>query len=344
MSEVKLGKVAFPSYIQDSHEVPQPIKADVPCWSENYFDHGYDPSQDLGFFFHMSRMPFNPNVFEGVFAIYLPGDRYLVARDFSWADDNPKGPGSNALRYEVIKPHQKWSKRFRGAAQLVTGEQMRSGPIADDSHVFVDVDLTWEAAGPIFDIGTDMGTQFWAHFHYEQHGTITGRISFDGTCLGKGKESYEFKGTGLRDHSIGARDVAPMGTHVWTTGHTPSGKLFMIMDVHLKEGDPFIYCILGDKANGFSRVKQTSKSALIEKASQYKDGYEMRFETEDGKKHVLKAEIIKGVPYSFTGPNEWCLGFNSNAHHVLYEGISRFELDGEVCYGLTERSIIPPGK
>ncbi|WP_084027694.1 hypothetical protein [Mycobacterium avium] len=324
----------YPSYLKDSDELPQPVR-DIPLWSENYLTQAFDPSTGVGFFFHLSRMPFNYNVWEGVFTCYLPGDRFLVARDFSW-DSNDKGPGSNALRFEVVKPWERWSKRFRGAALLVTGDQLRAGPIADDSHVFVDADLTFDNIGPVFDIG-DMGDQFWARAHYEQHGKFSGRVSFDATHLALGSESYEFNGTGLRDHSVGARDILKMNNHVWTHGEFPSGRLFMVMDVHTKVGPPFLYVVVGDK-DGFHTVELTRPTARIDDPSQVFDSHELCFVGPDGPS-VIKAEILQAIPYSFTGPNEWSLGTHPNAHHLVIEGLTRFEWDGEVGYGLTERSV-----
>lgn len=324
----------YPSYLKDSDELPQPVR-DIPLWSENYLTQALDPSTGVGFFFHLSRMPFNYNVWEGLFTCYLPGDRFLVVRDFSW-DTNEKGPGSNALRFEVVKPYEQWSKRFRGAALLVTGDELRAGPIPDDSHVFVDADLTFNNIGPVFDIG-DMGDQFWARSHYEQHGRFTGRISFDATHIGKGAESYEFNGTGLRDHSVGARDILKMNNHVWAHGEFPSGKLFMVMDVHTKVGPPFLYVVIGDQ-NGFHKVELTRPTARIDDASQVFDPHEFHFVGPDGPS-VIKGEILQAIPYSFTGPNEWSLGTHPSAHHLVIEGQTRWEWDGEAGYGLTERSV-----
>jgi len=326
--------VEYPSYLKDSDELPQPVR-DIPLWSENYLTQAFDPATGVGFFFHLSRMPFNYDIWEGLFTCFLPGDRFLVARDFSW-DTNDKGPGSNALRFEVVTPWQRWSKRFRGAALLVTGDQLRAGPIADDSHVFVDADLTFDNIGPVFDIG-DMGEQFWARAHYEQHGQFTGHVSFDGTHLGLGAERYDFTGTGLRDHSLGARDILKMNNHVWTHGEFPSGRLFMVMDVHTKVGPPFTYVVVGDQ-NGFTKVELTRPTSRIDDASQVFDPHELHFVGPNGPS-VIKAQILQAIPYSFTGPNEWSLGTHPNAHHLVIEAQTRFEWDGEVGYGLTERSV-----
>jgi hypothetical protein len=325
----------FPSYLMDDSEGPQPVQ-DVPLWSENYFTQAYDPNAGVGFYFHFSRMPFNYNIWEGLFTCYLPDDRFLVARDFSW-DSDPAGPGTNQLQFEVIKPWRQWSKRFRGAAQLVTGDQLRAGPIADDSHVFVEMDLTFDALAPQFDIG-DMGEQFWAKKHYEQHGRFTGTVSYDGNTLGKGAESFEIDGTGLRDHSVGPRDISKMDNHAWFHGQFPSGRNFMVMDLRTKpDYTDFKYIVVGD-GEGYTRADLMDPTPLIEDPANTFDGYELRFDSDQGQS-VIKAEVLQASVYSFTGPNEWCLGTHPNAHHLLIEGQTRFDWDGEIGYGLTERSV-----
>jgi hypothetical protein len=324
----------FPSYLKDRDELPQPVQ-DVPLWSENYLSQAYDPTSGVGFFFHVSRMPFNYNIWEGVFTCFLPGDRFLVARDFSW-DTNDKGPGSNALRFEVVEPWKTWSKTFKGAAQLVTGDELRAGAVQDDSHVYVEMELTFDAMAPVFDIG-DMGTQFWAHAHYEQHGKYTGKVAFEGTHLGVGAESYEFNGVGMRDHSVGARNVSKLKNHAWLTGEFPSGRVFMLMDLVLKEGPGFTYIVISDGTT-FTRVQLTNPSPIINDAADVFQSYALEFEGPEGPS-VIKAEILQAMPYSFTGPNEWCLGTSPKVRNLIVEAQTRFEWDGEVGYGLTERSV-----
>jgi hypothetical protein len=338
VASLSRGQRVTPPVLTDTDEYPQPLGS-APLWSENYLTHAYDHTTGVGIFLHFNRVPFNQHIWEGVFACYLPGDRFLVVRDFSWDENNHKGPGANNLRYEVIEPFRQWRKTFRGAARLVTGTELRAGPLNDGIHVFVDMDLVFDGSGPAFNL-QDMGKQFWGTDHYEQHGDITGRIHFDGAHVGLGSESYDFSGPSLRDHSHGPRDLRPMKNSAWLHGDFPSGRRFLLFHVWLKAGPPYKYFRVGDQ-DGFALVELTSETPLIQDLDQALDPYELHFAGTDGA-GVIRAEPLQALPFSFVGPNEWVIGRHVDAHHLCVETMSRFEWDGEIGYGNSERSVYFP--
>ena len=54
----------------------------------------------------------------------------------------------------------------------------------------------------------------------------------------------------------------------------------------------------------------------------------------------IGTEILHLLPNGFEGPNDICLGYDPTVTTAAnFEGFSRFEWDGEVGYGLTERSV-----
>ncbi|HEV7534198.1 MAG TPA: hypothetical protein VGP90_01110, partial [Acidimicrobiia bacterium] len=56
--------------------------------------------------------------------------------------------------------------------------------------------------------------------------------------------------------------------------------------------------------------------------------------------HRIGAEILHLLPNGFEGPNDICLGYDPSVTTTAnFEGMSRFEWDGEIGYGLTERSL-----
>jgi hypothetical protein len=58
--------------------------------------------------------------------------------------------------------------------------------------------------------------------------------------------------------------------------------------------------------------------------------------------HRISAEILHLLPNGFEGPNDICLGYDPAITTTAnFEAMSRFEWDGEVGYGLTERSLRP---
>ena len=67
------------------------------------------------------------------------------------------------------------------------------------------------------------------------------------------------------------------------------------------------------------------------------------FETDSGIE-TIKAEVLQSLPLLTLGPSE--LGFGTGeapkSGHVLYDCQARYEWDGEVGYGLLERSVERP--
>ena len=58
--------------------------------------------------------------------------------------------------------------------------------------------------------------------------------------------------------------------------------------------------------------------------------------------HRIRGEILHLLPNGFDGPNDICLGYDPAVTSAAnFEAMSRFEWDGEVGYGLTERSLRP---
>jgi hypothetical protein len=322
-------------YLSDSDEYPHPVQ-DVPLWSENYLTQFYDPDAQVGVYMHLSRSPINPNLWLENFVVYLPGNRFLVSRGYG-NRDTPTGPAAVGLSWECTRPYVEWIKRFDGGARLVSGEELIAGPLADGMHIGVQMELTCRASGHVFDMG-DMSHQSWAKLHYEQHCDMTGHVSY----LGK---RIEVKGTGLRDHSVGPRDLSRMGNHVWHSGQFPSGRGFQFCNVRYREGcgdGELRYAVVTDH-DGIHLATMENTPIITEESQAY-DGYEMRMVTGDGTRHVIRAEVLQVMPFSLLGPNEISHGNNTGpaATHLLLDCQARYEWDGEIGYGLTERSVVRP--
>jgi hypothetical protein len=67
--------------------------------------------------------------------------------------------------------------------------------------------------------------------------------------------------------------------------------------------------------------------------------YQIRLRDGRGKQVLITAEQLHVMPFGFIGESELVLGYAPDkVSHQVYEGMTRFTLDGEVGYGLTERS------
>jgi hypothetical protein len=315
-------------------ELPHPTDSSTPGWSESFLVQAYSPETGIGFFAHTNRCSFDPELWSDVVSVYLPGDRFAVAKGFDYSQDPAQVGG--CLAFEIQKPFQTHITRFRGAAQLVDGAVLRAGPAPSGMHVGLDIELAYSALGQPFGVG-DLKPGALGHTHYEQHLTVQGHITLDGVRT-------EFNGTGFRDHTWGPRDLSVMGNHHWMHGQFPSGKWFSTMVVSRRGGGtPLLdFHIVGDRTR-MQRATLVSPPPLLDFDEQVWDPWEVQLQTDDGVQ-IISGEILAPMPFSFVGPVEMTLGIDTgpNASHGIYESQSRLTWNGETGFGLCERSVARP--
>jgi len=305
----------------------QPIQ-DIPLWTESFHGSGYDAETRLGIFVHVARAQFDPALWDETCVVFLPDGRFAVCRDFGYGD-TPEGPSANAVTYVYLTPFEEWNVRFRGGVRVVTADELAANTLADGVHVKAEVNLRMRALGPAFGI-RGMGQEFWAHGHYEQHIGLRGTVQVAGT-------RYGFDGTGMRDHSVGPRDINDLDRHTWCHGEFPSGRVFMAMAVDAADGSSLRYAVVGQRDGLREATMLEPGATLITSAAQSGDPYTVELDGPDGPT-TIRAEILHSLPLSMCGTNDWVPGTRGDGHHLMYEGQTRFEWDGEIGYGLTERS------
>lgn len=323
-----------PVHLTDIDELTHPVE-DVALWSENYLSYVWSPSNEVGVYMHFNRPPFNPRLWHDIFVVYLPGDEYLVAKGFTpETNAAARGPRGAGLDWTCNEPWAQWTKRFEGAVQHVTGDELRSGALLDGVHTGARMELVYRAMGTAFGVG-DLSQQDWAVEHYEQHCAVTGWIEHEGT-------RYEIDGTGLRDHSWGPRDLSRMADHVWLQGQFPSGRTFMAIYVRNRSGHGHLdYHLIGDR-DGNLQVATLRNPPVISDDSQPLNPYVLEFELADGTVETISAEVLTGCPIGLVGQSEMAYGvdFRPQTSHTLWECLARFQWNGEVGYGLSERSVM----
>ena len=320
-----------PDYLQAADEVTHKPR-DVPLWSENYLSQVYAPEAEIGFWFHLGRSAFDVHLWNEIFIAYLPGDQYLVASSFSYGECE-QGPLGNQLHYRCVEPFKKWTKSFRGAANLVSGETLRAGPFVPGRSMHVDVELYWESLGPAWDLGPPSIHDTWASAHYEQHGVVRGTICYDGKRI-------ELAGSGIRDHSWGPRDLSRFNTHAWMSGQFPDGRTFEIFHTVDTHGREKTHAILGD-AHSIRAAKMVTKAPLITNIDHVGKAYDIVLTSESGGRAEIHAEIIQAPPMVFAGASELLFGHHRppTSTHLLFEAQTRFFWDGQIGFGLTDRTI-----
>lgn len=347
MSQTADTQTFAPAWLQPDDDRTHAVRDDIPLWSESYQSDVYDPERRIGVHMHFGRAPFNVRLWHDIFAVYLPNDEFLVAKNFRFGDTPGAGPEGGGVVYECHEPFREWTKRFNGAAQHVTGEQLRSGPLVDGLHVGVELELRYTAHGPAFNAGmlqerTEVA--FWHDSnasHIQQFCSVEGFLRFGG-------EEFPIRGDAMRDHSWGKRDLSILDNHVWLSGYFPSGRSFMAMHIeprneHVGTNFTATSDIALDLGNGPQHAS-VAGLPLITDDAQIMDPYELKFTTAEGEVHRISATILQACPINLLGKNEMGFGtdFRPGATHALWETFARYEWDGEVAYGLTERSVARP--
>lgn len=329
------GELDFrPAYLREADEGPHAI-VDVPLWSENYLSQFYAPQTKIGFWFHLGRSWFDPRLWCELFIAYLPGDQYLVSTSYSYGE-TAEGPSGNHLQYRCKKPFRQWIKSFHGAAQLVSGAQLRAGPFVPAEPLLVDMELEWNSLGPAFDLGHLGENESWSSSHYEQHGTGKGFLCYEGKRI-------EFHGSGMRDHSWGPRDFRNFNTHVWMNGQFSDNSTFEVFHAVDLSGRSGTHAVIGND-KGLCPAKLITPPPLITQPAQFDQGYDLVLEADSGERMEIRAEIIQAPRMTIAGKFDLLFGNHpppSGGHcHPLFESQTRFDWNGKVGYGLTDRSIL----
>jgi hypothetical protein len=303
--------------------------ADVPDWSENYLSHASFPDAGCSHWLHHGRTGWDPGLWQEVFSFCLPGDMHLVAKATARTEPD-RGPRGAGLYYRCDEPFERWTKTYRGQARLLSGDELRAGPMTDGESVGVEMELEWIARGPAFTM--DTSKQSWTDAHYEQHCDVSGRIAWGG-------EELQLSGTGLRDHSWGPRDFSPIGRHCWIHAQWAGGHSFMIFHLITRDGSHTLSHVTVDRGEGHEQARFTSEPPLISDLAGGLEGYRLELETEDGAAVVIDGEIEQASTLAMIGKSELGIGACHDASHWLSEAQTRFTWDGETAHGLTERTV-----
>lgn len=334
----KIGARIKAAWLNASHEMPQPNPPGaIPrLWCENYLSYLWSPANRVGIFIHLCRKPGPIPLWDEQVIVALPDDRYLLAKGFSAGRMEKNTFSIGGITYRCDKPFVQWTKRFHGGVRLLDGEEFRTGPLKDNIHFPAEFEFTCLSMSPPFDYG-EMTAEHaeacaWSS-HYEQHYEMSGYLNFQG-------KRYELAGTGMRDHSWGSRDYHLVGCSTWYHGQFPgSGRSFMTVLVTGLAPKP---------AFSFSSVTNrhsvsVAKAIGVEVAKNRTDcdaDYEFQLITEKGTS-TIKAQILNSPRASLMGTSEIGLGTFSRheANHHYVNAFTRFEWDGEIGYGLSDRSF-----
>lgn len=308
--------------------VPPP---DVPGWSENINFCCHAGQGEYGIYAHGSRMHDDPSIWETAFALYLPDQELLVDRSFGRSRHEDEA-SSGQLTFVVQEPLERWSMRFDGMARRIDRATGAHSPVPDGDVELVQVDLTWDAASPVWSLGVAAGAagnQPWASMHLEQAVRVRGTIrTRDG--------AIEMDHVGIRDHSAGQRYYDTLVGEAWASAALPDGRFFAALQVWSSGDVPTI-------AHGFyfdgEKMHDVAVVHVDPLTSTFGDPQDVRvcFDGPDGRVEV-SARLQNSMAFTLPVPIGMVLGADMVAHDIFtVEGPAVYEWDGQRALGWMER-------
>jgi hypothetical protein len=312
----------------DQLQRPDPVPAE---YSENLIMMGYDPASEHSFYWHWSRMHADPDLWEGLIAIYRPGGELLVERHFGKHGNNVDVADSGHCSFTVEAPLQRWHARFEGSAARANTVEAARDLVADSGEVSLRADLVFEGISPVFSAGAAMDNQDWGDGHLEQAGRVTGTIVIEGD------EITLDCSTAFRDHTWGRRNYEGLDRHAWCYGIFPSGRIFLVLEAwHDPDEHACFGFVVEDGTMVLARPVQTPD--LKDPAGEPRR-FTIALESSVGDMTV-NVEMLHAMSFHLKAPLEMPLGTDWGAERntINVEGPTVCDWNGERGYGWIERT------
>lgn len=265
------------------------------------------------------------------------------------ADGQPSVLGAGPLAFRCIEPFTTWTMEFEGDMVHTSTEQLVSGEI-DGPSVPVRFDVTATMAVPPWVQGglnrtaqqllaaTEEGALMGGP-RYEQLFRATGSVTVDG-------RTHDFTGGGLRIRRVGVRRLAEFRGHAWQTAIFPSGRAFGYMAYPPREdGTPTFnegFVFLGD---GELVAATVVKAPWLTEIAPVGQDVSLTLQTERGLVEIAGETVIAtfDVHHKDKTLDIAALHAEHADFPALHQAAVRYTWDGEVAYGMIERSN-PIGK
>jgi hypothetical protein len=254
--------------------------------------------------------------------LVLPGIGRLRAPS-SRAPD-PDHLGSAGLRFECKEPARTWRISYSGEMQNPAGAAT------------VDLLLDFHADGPMVDFTAHgdsrslagyLAGQKWSRawlsrlrdlrqVHYEQGGTLKGRIAVDG-------REREISLPAVRDHSFGARDWKAMRRHVWLLALLEDGSQ---LNLSLVSYDflPYMHSGYRIEKGVIEAVTQAPHFEEVPEDNRQGSSFDWRFRVGKSEWLTLRCQV------------EDVLEYTMNDEYRFHEGLASFSLGPRKGVGVCE--------
>lgn len=309
-------------------------------WNESYYFNFFEHRNGLGGFTRIGILP-NQKAVVGILALYSPDGAALLFKNDPPISENPDNLETGPLVYKRVVPGKDWKISFQGGMVRIPEPRklLQRETIAPDSVEMPEVALELEFKGvsPIFDYHHLDPRAFSEHivehkipllalrnaakvasFHYEQSGTVRGRIRI-------GSQDYDFQGSGHRDHSWGVRDWKAPSFWRWMTAQFGTELSLNLSRAVIGRMEVFAGFMFHDGKNHpirrFELETEFEPGDLIQK--------HLRIHAEDvsGKTVIFEGEAVNPIP----------LVLEEEGHRTLVvEALTRYRWKNHECYGISE--------
>ena len=320
MGEQRSAKVRLDPADEFMHE-----NTGEPNFNESMYFNFFDPAQGRGGFLRLGNRP-NEGHAEMTVCLYEPDGS--VVFNFKRARD-PRQRGSS----RPGAPASRWSSPSNASASRTAARPAcwrarsrcatPSGPSRRTPSSSVRLDLLVEGVGPMFG-GERAGAASqhemeFAKGHYEQHHRARGTLEIAG-------RRFDVDGLGLRDHSWGPRYWQAPAWYRWLTANFGADLGFMASVVASKDGSEsrggFVH-----RGRELVLVKQVELETGWADPEHVHDTLRLRLHCADGSTLAVEGRVLSLIPLR-----------NRRAGQTtrISEGMTRWECDGRIGYGLSE--------
>jgi hypothetical protein len=244
--------------------------------------------------------------------------------------------GTGPVEFRCVEPYRSWTVTYRGEADATTTSRL----IAGDGKVTrtrLELQVETTMAAPPWEQGT-LSDDAREQLENTEQGDLMGRgerieqlFHAAGSLKVDGQE-YALRGSGLRVKRQGTRQLGGFWGHAWQSAVFPSGKGFGYIAYPPRTPDerPYNEGFVYDGDGPLVPARVVRAPWLRELITRDED-VSLVLETLDGRQVAVKGTTYAPTHDRFPRPEY-------PNFPVLFQGGVRYEWDGEVSYGMLERS------
>ena len=325
------------------HEPP----ADAPGYREKYWACGYDGVAGVGFSIWLETTAADYSVWHESLHLVLPDGRILLSCTET-PRFTPDGPGGQRGAGICEVPFERWIYRVRSAMEAFTATQLtlrtdeRALHQPGEATTDVELDLTLVSTAPAWNLSVASTTKAGEAAFATQYRQL---FRASGEARVQGSPSVRFDATGFRAHSSGPYHGSSFGGHAMISVQFPSGRGAGFLRHVRPDGSATVSQAFVVEAGAVVSAQVVDAPKRLPRISPGGEHFTVRLRT-DAQEYVIEVDVVVNVssvrPNYFvdTARTDEDLAIVSRQADGLANAISygRFSMDGEVGFGVIERS------